>query len=238
MERTATGWTVIDRGAAVLSREYVFRGGTTAKTFVAKMGDGTLMAVSPSIGLSEDAAAELDGFGPLGALIAPNGMHHMGLTDWRARYPEVPIFAPAAAIARLRKQSPAAQTVRPLGELRARLGDGVGITEADDTRFGESWCWARTNEGHVLYASDMLINMPKVPPFPAGLLFRVTKSAPGYRPFGLALTVMLKKKKDALRALLHDVESHPVSVVVPAHGDLVANEAVQAETVEMLRAAL
>ena len=57
METTPSGWMVIDRARGVLTRSYKFSKGGTAMTFVARMGDGKLMVVSPPTGLDEAAYA-------------------------------------------------------------------------------------------------------------------------------------------------------------------------------------
>ena len=44
-------------------------------------------------------------YGAVRALIASNAFHHLGVPEWKSRFPDAAIFAPAQAIARVEKQS-------------------------------------------------------------------------------------------------------------------------------------
>ncbi len=231
-EQTPGGWTVIDRDAGVLALTYTFTKGGTSYCFAARMADGTMLVVSPAVRFSDQAAAELAEFGDVGAIVANNGFHYLGVTEWRARYPEARVFAPAQAIARITSKSPEVGALEPLSALQALLsaGGGVGVREVANSKFGESWVWARTANGSAWYMSDVLANMPTLPAKqPMKLLFWATKSAPGFRVFNLAMSFLVKDKKGALRTLLQDLEATPPTVIVPAHGDILAHEGLAAE---------
>jgi len=230
MEETPSGWHVIDRERGVLMRSYKFNKGGQATTFVARMGDGKLVVVSPATGLDEAAYAELAPFGDVGALVANNGFHHLGQAAWRARFPQARAFAPAVAQQRIARKSKTPLAFESMAALAELTGPDVGFRDVPDTKAGESWCWARTAGGHAWYASDVLINLPKPPPFPIGLLFKWTGSAPGYRVFGLAMKLILKDKAAALRLLAADVEAHPPTTMVPGHGDVLAPATLAADT--------
>lgn len=239
MEKTPGGWTVIDRDAGVLTYTYEFTKGGLSTTFVARMGDGKLLVVSPCTGLTDEAAKELEAFGEVGAVMANNGFHHLGVAAWRERYPNARFFAPAEAIKRIKKKNADAGDFEPLSALVGTTGDDVGIHDVDNTKCGESWVWARTANGSAWYVSDVLANIPGLPkPLIPKLLFKLTGSAPGYRVFNLALKFIVKDKKAVLRALLADMEKLPPTVVVPAHGPLLDQASVAADTREVLQAAL
>lgn len=243
MKTTPGGWTVIDREARVLALNYRFRGSETSFSFAAPLADGRLMVVSPSKALDDAAAAELADFGEVGALVANNGFHYLGQKAWRARFPEARCFAPPKAIARIAKKSRYPLDFEPLSALAPLLGEGVGLRDVPASRCGESWFWAKlSGDGpprYAWYMSDVLANMRGLPP---GLLFRLlfklTGSAPGYRVFNLALKFMVKDAKGALRLLLEDVEAHPPGVVVPAHGDILADGDIDERTRALLKAAV
>lgn len=229
METTPSGWKILDRERAVLIREYAFGKQGTSWCFTARLGDGSLMVVSPSTRPDDAVFTELEAFGKVGALVANNGFHYLGQAAWRARYPQAVAYAPPDAFARIRKKEPAAGEFRPLGELVT--GDDVGIRVLSGTKAGECWIWARTAEGWVWYGSDTLVNLPTLPKgFPVKQLFKWTGSAPGYRVFNLALKFLLKDKPAALRQLRADVAAHPPHVMVPAHGELVVGGATAAAT--------
>lgn len=221
MDTTPAGWIVIDRDAAILTYTYRFGSGGTSNAFVARMGNGKLLVVSPPCGLGDAFFDDLAEFGEVGALVANNGFHHLGQVAWRARYPEARCFAPTEALARISKKNPADLPFEPLSALGEITGETVGFREVANTKCGESWFWAQGAGGTVWFMSDVLANMPSLPKqFVFKWMFKLSKSAPGYRPFGLALKFIVKDKKATLRALRDDVSAHPPSVVVPAHGDI------------------
>jgi hypothetical protein len=67
---------------------------------------------------------------------------------------------------------------------------------------------------------------------------KLTKSAPGYRVFNLAVSFIIKDKRATLGALLEDVRKHPPTVMVPAHGTILNQSSLASETEQMLAAAL
>lgn len=244
MQTTPAGWTIIDREARVLALNYHFAAEATSISFVAPMADGRLMVVSPSKTLDEAVATELADFGEVGALVANNGFHYLGQKAWRARFPEARCFAPSDAMARIAKKSRHPLAFEPLAELAPLLGDGVGFREVPDSKCGESWFWARLSKGEAgerfaWYMSDVLANMANVPGnLIIRTLFKLTGSAPGYRVFKLALKLIVRDAKAALRLLLADVEAHPPGVVVPAHGDILTGGDVAGRTVALLKSAI
>lgn len=230
MDVTPGGWTVIDRGRGVLARTYTFGKQGTSWCFVARLGDGRLMVVSPASGLDEAAYAELAEFGEVGALVANNGFHYLGQAAWRARFPRAVAYAPPEAMARIAKKASGLGGFTPLGELAT--GADVGMRVVERTKLGECWCWARIDGGWAWFASDTLINLPIVPgPLPVRLLFKWTGSAPGFRVFNLALKLIARDKPALLRQLRADLAAHPPTLMMPAHGDLVvgAQAAIVAE---------
>lgn len=239
METTASGWNVIDRAAGVLTRSYEFTRGATATTFVARLADGKLVVVSPGARLPDAALDELTTFGEVGALVANNGYHHLGQPAWRKRFPAARAFAPEQALARIGKKNREAGTLEPLSALAPLCGDGFGFREVPKTRAGESWYWTKLGDGHAWFASDMLANLPTLPPkFPVRQLFKWTGSAPGYRVFSLALRLLCKDKKGTLALLRDDIAAHPPTVMVPAHGDILARPSLPDDTRALLDAAL
>lgn len=239
MDSTKAGWIVIDREAGVLVHTYTFAPDATALTFVARMANGQLLVVSPSKGLTDEAAAELAEFGEVGAIVANNGFHHLGQAEWRARFPKARCFAPPESAARIKKKNKATLPFEPLSALAELSGTDVFVREVPNSKLGESWCWAKIDGGYAWYMSDVLANMPSLPAkfFPR-LLFKLTKSGPGYKVFNLALKFMVKDKKATLRLLMEDLEAHPPKVVVPAHGDILSQPSLAADTRALLEAAV
>ena len=121
----------------------------------------------------------------------------------------------------------------PAGD--ALLAEGVAVIETPSSKCGETWVRAKIEGGHAWYGSDILANMPSLPPnFVVRQLFKWTKSAPGYRLFNLAHKIVLKDRKATLRAMLEDVKRHPPRVMVPAHGGILSSASLGAETERLL----
>ena len=240
METTASGWKVIDRDAAVLTSTYAFAGkDALANSFVARLADKTLAVVSPNAGASPALLDELAQFGEVSALIANNGLHHLGLPEWSRRFPKARCFAPAASIQRIGKKNPAAPKLEPLAALQPLLGSDVGVHEAADSKIGESWVWAKVAGGHAWFLSDLVANMERLPPrFPVRQLFKWTGSAPGYKPFHLAMKFTLKDKRGTLKALAAEVAARPPTAVVPSHGGVLDHAGLAADTAQLLAGAI
>ena len=240
MRKTEHGWLVIDEDAGVLSYTYSFGSGIS-NAFVARYDDDRLLVLSPPCGLSEEGFAELEAFGTVDSVVATNGFHHLGQAEWKRRYPNATFYAPSAAQKRIAKKNSSAGPFRPLSELRAKLGGDVGVIEAPADKCGETWGYAKTSRGYAWYASDTLVNMPKLPnALPFKLAMKLTKSGPGYRVFNLVLKLMVsgKNKKTLLRALQQGLRERPVAVMVPAHGKILDHPGLREETERLLASAL
>lgn len=233
------GWTILDRDAQIWCYEYRFSQSGTANCFVAGLPAGKLLVLSPARNLPAAAFSDLDAMGEVSAVVATNGFHHLGVASWRERYPQARFFSPSLSQDRIRKKNPGAGTLEPLGDLLPLLGDAVILREAPGTRCGETWAIVRVQGGHAWFVSDVLANLSALPDnLLLKLLFRWTRSAPGYRVFHLGLKFIVRDKKLVLRRLLDDLEAFPPSIVVPAHGNPLVHARVAAETTALVQAAL
>jgi len=231
MDTTPNGWNIIDNDAGVLSYEYSFNSsGSKSNMFAARMGDGCMVVLSPGVGLSEAAFGELLGYGAVGAVVATNGFHHLGIAEWRKRFPKARFFAPEKATTRIGKKNREAGEFESMEKLMPLLGPDVGIRDFEGTKCGETAAWAKTATGYAWFASDLLANLPALPnSFPLRMLFKLTKSAPGFRVFNLAVKFIIKDRKGVFAQFLKDLKSHPPSVIVPAHGAPIASDNVAEE---------
>lgn len=239
MKTTEHGWTIIDADAGVLSYTYEFSGGATSNCFTARLASGGLLVVSPPTKVSREVVDDLAPYGEVEALVANNGFHHLGIARWRELFPKARCFAAVGAKARIAKRSRDAGELEPLRELEPLLAEGVAVVETPSSKCGESWTRAKIDGGYAWYGSDIVANMPTLPPnFVVRQLFKWTKSAPGYRLFNLAHKIVLKDRKATLRAMLEDVRQHPPRVMVPAHGGILSSGSLAADTEQLLVAAL
>ncbi len=238
MDTTPNGWTVVDADTGVLSYTYKFPGGT-ANSLAARMPDGRMFVMSPPMGVDEGVFDDLLQFGEVGAVATNNGFHHLGLPAWEKRFPDARFYASPKAAIRIAKKNKDVGALEPLSDLIPLLGDDIGLRDADGTKCGESWVWARTGGGYAWYTSDILANMPGLPKaFFVRQAFKLTGSAPGYRIFKLAMFAMVKDRKGVLRQFAQDVEKAPPSIVIPGHGELITRASVAQETRDLLQSAI
>lgn len=213
MTKTAAGWTVLGEDPPVLVHTYSIGPGNTTNCMAVGIGDGRLAVVSAPTNPSDALLADLEGFGAVAAVVANNGFHRSGLPHWRARLPDVPIFAPADALARVRKVEP---TARDLAELE--VSGPARLHALPGTRIGDTWVVAPGARGLVWYVSDTITNMPTLPPPPFGWLMRAIGLRAGFAMNGVqtrVMTVDRPARAEWMRRLLADGAP---ALVVPAHG--------------------
>ncbi|MCK6546660.1 hypothetical protein L6R52_12490 [Myxococcota bacterium] len=231
----ACEFRILDRAAGVAIIEYSFGKQGTANCFIARMADGKLLVVSPAVRMTDATFTSVAELGEVGAVVAPNGFHHLGVAEWRAKFPRARFYAAPESVKRIRSKNASAGEFEPLSQLTPIVGPDIGLGEVPNTKCGETWVWVKTSTGHVWFVSDMLANIPSLPSNPiAALIFKLTKSAPGYRVFSLALTFMVKDKKATLRAVADEMRRHPPSTVVPAHGAPLSDPDIAARTQSLL----
>lgn len=239
MQTTPHGWTILDADAGILSLGYHFSGEGTANSFTVRLPSGGLLLVSPSCDLSREQLDDLRPYGDVEAAVANNGYHHLGIGRLRALVPGVRVYAAPGAVKRIAKKSKDAGSLELLSALTPELGEDIAIIEAPASRAGETWLRAKMSDGYAWFASDMLINLERLPSnIVARTVFKWSGSGPGYRIFHLALMLIFKDKRTALTALREDVRRYPPRVMVPAHGEVLVGDTVAADTLALLDAAL
>jgi hypothetical protein len=212
----ASSWTVVEPSLPALTYTYKF--GPGIANALAVPVSGGFAVVSPPCNAPDTMFTGLEEHGPVRALVAPNAFHSLGLAPWKARYPDVPIFAPAQSIPRLQKQTKLTG-LRPVAEMKELLGDRVEIVDMPHYKTGEVLVRWRIEGGYGWYLTDVMFNMPKLPPGPFGLMMRWTRSGPGLRRNALAGLFMVKDKRALYGWLAEQAEKTPPTLLVACHGD-------------------
>jgi hypothetical protein len=219
LENTAMTWQVIDAEGAALWLEYPFTKGAFATTLAFRGADG-ITVVSPASGLDAAAYDELASYGEVTALVANNGLHHLGQAAWRERFPAAESYAAPQILARLEKKSPGIP-YRSIAELPVAAGSRAHVM--DGCKNGETFFTVETKAGMLWYSGDVLTNIHRTPGPPISWLFRWTDSAPGFRLFRLGIWLLAKDKR-ALKAHLERLlAERPPDVIVPAHGPAISS---------------
>lgn len=223
MDNGSGTWQVFDDQTPVLTFEYSF--GPGLATALAVGGADGLVVVSPPCWVSAAVFDTLAQFGPVRALVASNAYHHMGLSEWKARFPDAQVFAPAQSIARVEKKT-GLGSIRPLAEADAFTGPRLELIDMPHYRTGEVLVRIDTARGLAWYVTDIIFNFPDLPPHPiARFVFRITGSAPGLRWNNIAPFIMMKDKGAVRRWLAAEAASKPPRWLIPAHGGIVDFEA-------------
>src|SRR5688500_6204001 len=113
MNSSIAGWTQLATQPLVLMREYSFGPGT-ANAVAVRLGDGTLLVISPPTGLSARELDELASVGEVSALLANNGALYLGLASFCQHFPKAVAYATEAARERIMQKSKQPLKVQPL----------------------------------------------------------------------------------------------------------------------------
>jgi hypothetical protein len=219
MSKTKNGWSVIDAPVPFLTYTYSFGPGI-AKALAVGI-DGGLAVVSPPCGVGDGVYEDLAAFGEVKMLVGSNAFHYLGLPPWKARFPAAKIFAPAQSIARIEKKS-GLTGIEPLAKAGV-VTRNVELVDMPHYKTGEVLVRVSGGARPIWYVTDVLFNMPKLPPNPIfKMLFKLTDSAPGLKMNGIAAMFMVKDKPSLKQWLLGQVTTSPPSRVIFAHGDTIA----------------
>jgi hypothetical protein len=219
MEKTTHGWNIVDPTTPILTYEYSFGPGR-ANALAVGTGDGMVL-VSPPCRVDAGVLDDVASYGAVRALVASNAFHYMGISEWKARFPEAAIFAPAQSIPRIEKQAKIAG-VRPVSEATAITGDKVDLIDMPHYKTGEVMVRIKTAGGVVWYLTDILMNLPELPPqLLFRLMFKWTDSGPGLKVNKISPLFMVKNKRELYRWVAEQIDKDPPTRLIPAHGGIV-----------------
>lgn len=221
-----SNWTVVEPSLAALTFAYSFGPGI-ADALALCTPDGVIV-VTPPCNAPENTFAELEKYGPIKALVAPNAYHNMGLKEWSARFPKAPIFAPAQSIERTVKKSKL-KNIEKVADAKSLLGDKIELIDMPHYKTGEVLIRWKTDTGYAWFLTDVAMNFEKAPSGPFGLVARWTKSAPGFRRNAIAGFFMVKDKAPLYSWIQEQAELTPPSLIVMCHGSNVAIENASAQ---------
>ncbi|MEM9487630.1 MAG: hypothetical protein AAGC55_00730 [Myxococcota bacterium] len=186
----------------------------TRMTVVA-VRDG-LVLISP-IPIDDELAGDLDRLGPVRHLIAPNLMHHVYLPAAAARYPEATCHGPEG----LTKKRPDVELVPLSGD---SWGEELRVCRLPGApQFDEHVLYEPNSQS--LIVTDFLAHVTDASNWPTRLLFRF--DAVWQRTDLPRIVRWAIKDKAALRSAADELLSWPIARVVPAHGEVISDDAQQ-----------
>jgi hypothetical protein len=189
---------------------------------IARRADGSLV-IHNAIALDEAAMAEIDGWGPVGTIVVPNGFHRLDAKPYAARYPAARVLCPRGATKKV------AQVVEVAGAYEDLSPDGaVELVTLDGTKQREGAMIVRGSVTSVVL-NDAVFNMEHLPGFAGFVLRRITASTGGPRVSRVARWLIVSdraafrahlERLAALPALAHVVVSHDRTITDDPAGTL------------------
>ena len=189
------------------------------RTTAVRRADGSVTLISPGP-LDDDSAAAIAALGPVGAIVAPNLLHHLYLAAALARFPAARLFAPAALA---KKQPTLAIAGPPAAAAAAAAAAGAaadaalmtidvgGMPKLQETVFVHA-------PSRTLVATDLAFNLR--PPTP-WLTRTVMRFNGGFDRFGpTRIFRSLVADRAALRASVERVLAADFDRVIVAHGQV------------------
>jgi len=208
-------WKRVVSEAPIFTYHYNF--GMGEANALAMATSNGVVVVSPPCGIEKEAFAEVEGMGEVVAIVAPNRMHTLGIASWSARFPKANVYAPAQAADTVAKK--AGVSVHPVSEATGLLGSEIELLDMPHYKAGELLVRMKTPAvGVAWYVTDVLFNMPKLPPMPIGLIFKILGSAPGFKKNPVNAWLMMSDKRAVYRWLKEEGAKFPPSLVIPSHG--------------------
>lgn len=217
MAATGGKWQVFEPDTPVLTYTYSF--GLGVSNALAVGTPGGLFVMSPPYRTDAAAFDELRRYGPVSALIATNAFHHMGLPEWKRRFPDAAVYAPSQSIRRVARKA-RLDGVRPLHEAQL-AGARLTLTDMPHYRTGEVLARLQTTRGAAWYVTDVISNLPALPRNPIfRLIYGASGSAPGLKFNNFAALFMVRDKRALKRWLADEYGRAPPRWIIPAHGEV------------------
>lgn len=230
-------WVAVDEAAGVFTLDYSVGRYGESRTLVCKIGRGRLLVISPASQVGEEVFAELETRGSVAFIVAPNSFHSLGVEAWHKRWPEARIFAPALAIARLKRKCPAAPRFETIEELQPILPSNVLVFEPPYLKRGETMAWIKGAQGWVWYITDLVCNYSKPPPHPVMKLILWTLiGGGGLRINRFAKWLYVKEKAEFREWFLDSLKTRTPVALIPSHGEPLHGKDVAARLGKAVRA--
>ena len=215
-------WQLVDESAGIHRADYAFGSGRINMASIA-LGDGRLLVFGAGIDVSDEAFAELDGLGTVAAVIAPGPFHHLGLPDWRARYPDATFVASAGGLARIPKQHKGIDLeLRGVDALAGMLPESVRVCDVDGMKQADVHVSVRSADGgETWFTNELISNQPELPKqFAFRTAFKLFGVGTGLELNGLTMLLTGSKKGPVGSFYRRELDAHPPTKLLPSHGVL------------------
>jgi hypothetical protein len=166
-----------------------------------------------AVALEESAMKEIEQWGRPAVMLVPNGWHRMDAPRFKERYPDLRVFAPKGAVAKVREKlvvDGSFDDIAPDADLSFERLDGI--------RDAEAAVRVVSDDGVTLILCDAVFNMKHRPGI-KGWMLKAIGSSGGPRVTSI-FKFMVLKDKAAFRASLERLANTPKLVrVLLQHDD-------------------
>lgn len=172
-------------------------------TIVRLDGASAPLVIHSAIALEEAAMRELEAWGTPTYLLVPNGLHRLDAPAYKKRYPQLKVFTPPGARARVQEVVPVDGSYLDFPDTpQLELRTLPGVAEAEGAAI------VRSNDGATVILNDVVFNMDRPRDLLGLMITSVFGSAPGPRVSRLAKLALIKDRR-ALRAELRLLAALP-----------------------------
>ena len=191
------------------------------RTGVFRLGDGSLMLVSPTPSIGA-VAAEISALGSVSAIVEPNLLHHLGLTAARAAFPGARVFGPPGLARKVAGQpapEPLVDGPRVPWSGAVELVPVEGMLGCDETALFH-------RPSATLWVTDLAFNVRTSDHLPTRLFMRLNGAYGRLAHSRLARRMVTDR--EALRRTVDRLLALAPERLLPAHGDPVEADATRA----------
>ena len=204
-----TEWTVLRHGPIERLSERLWRIEGTLPSMplarvmtIARRADGGLV-VHNAVAVDDATRAEIEAWGPIAAIVVPNGYHRLDAPAFHSRYPGARVVCPRGARGKVE------QVVPVTGGYEDEPADAaVTLETLDGTADAEGAMIVRDRDGASLVLNDIVFNMPHLTGVHGFVLRWLTGSSGGPRVSRIARWFVAKDKA-AVRAHLERLAATP-----------------------------
>jgi|JI9StandDraft_2_1071091.scaffolds.fasta_scaffold40399_2 hypothetical protein len=185
---------------------------------IVKLGDGSLLMVSP-VAMTSDDRAELDRIGPVRHIVAPNLGHHLYVGDAKACYPDAMVYlAPGLAQKRTDLTGTVTLSDQPPAALAADLEQHLvqGMPKLNEVVFFHK-------KSRTLIQTDLAFNLVQMPSLLGRILFTLNGALGGVRATKVLRSLIVDKA--ATRRSIEKILAWDFDRMIITHGDVVRSGA-------------
>ena len=219
--RTDLTWRALTASGDVRSLAYSW-GPANANALAVRLPSSGWLVVSAPVGAAPAVIDALASDGGVDALLAPNAFHYLGQSEWQRRFPNAASYAPRGALPRLAERQ-ASRSFAPAEELARSLPSAVDLVFPAGQKSPDLLVRIKDRLDTIWWLGDLFSNTAHDDQrWYLRLLSRFLGGGPGYRRNAWPELVYVRDRAAWLGSVRDALTKLPPTIVVPAHGSVVA----------------